>query len=86
MLLLILYIYKYILLQEKHNNTNLTQALKPREVVDELNKYIVGQAEAKKAVAIALRNRWRRHQLSNDIKNEVRLQFVIYIYIYIIYL
>lgn len=46
-------------------------ALKPKEVVDQLNKYIVGQPEAKRAVAIALRNRWRRHQLSDELRNEV---------------
>lgn len=59
-----------------HNNSNigatsLKGALKPREVVEQLNKFIVGQADAKRAVAIALRNRWRRHQLSDDLKNEV---------------
>jgi ATP-dependent HslUV protease ATP-binding subunit HslU len=46
-------------------------ALKPKEVVDQLNKFIVGQPEAKRAVAIALRNRWRRHQLSDELRNEV---------------
>jgi ATP-dependent HslUV protease ATP-binding subunit HslU len=45
--------------------------LKPAEVVEQLNKFIVGQPEAKRAVAIALRNRWRRHQLSEDLRNEV---------------
>ncbi|KAG5190092.1 ATP-dependent protease ATP-binding subunit HslU [Tribonema minus] len=49
----------------------LGAALKPREVVDQLNKYIVGQPEAKRAVAIALRNRWRRHRLPEDLRNEV---------------
>ena len=49
----------------------LLAALKPREVVDQLDKFIVGQADAKRAVAIALRNRWRRHQLSEELKNEV---------------
>ena len=38
-------------------------AMTPREIVHELNKHIVGQDEAKRAVAIALRNRWRRMQL-----------------------
>lgn len=47
------------------------EALKPREVVDQLDKYIIGQLTAKKAVAIALRNRWRRQQLRADLKNEV---------------
>lgn len=46
-------------------------ALKPKEVVDQLNKFIVGQPDAKRAVAIALRNRWRRHQLSDELRNEV---------------
>jgi ATP-dependent HslUV protease ATP-binding subunit HslU len=46
-------------------------ALKPREVVSQLDNYIIGQPNAKKAVAIALRNRWRRHQLRADLKNEV---------------
>jgi len=49
----------------------LSIALKPREVVEQLNKFIVGQPEAKRAVAIALRNRWRRHRLADDLKNEV---------------
>lgn len=43
----------------------------PREIVHELDKYIVGQAEAKRAVAIALRNRWRRAQLDEDLRQEV---------------
>lgn len=49
----------------------LVGALKPKEVVEQLDKFIVGQPEAKRAVAIALRNRWRRHQLTSDLKNEV---------------
>ena len=43
----------------------------PREVVQELDKYIIGQSDAKRAVAIALRNRWRRLQLDEDISNEI---------------
>ena len=43
----------------------------PREIVHELNNYIVGQAEAKRAVAIALRNRWRRMQLDEDLQEEI---------------
>lgn len=49
----------------------LIDALKPKEIVDQLDKYIIGQPEAKRAVAIALRNRWRRHRLSDDLKYEV---------------
>ena len=43
----------------------------PREIVSELDRYIVGQGDAKRAVAIALRNRWRRQQLVGDLKEEV---------------
>ena len=43
----------------------------PRETVSELDKYIIGQDEAKKAVAIALRNRWRRMQLPDRLKEEI---------------
>jgi ATP-dependent protease Clp ATPase subunit len=50
---------------------SLTTALKPKEVVDRLNNFIIGQDEAKRAVAIALRNRWRRHQLGDELRNEV---------------
>ena len=43
----------------------------PREIVSELDRFIVGQSDAKRAVAIALRNRWRRRQLSDDLREEV---------------
>ena len=43
----------------------------PREIVAELDKYIVGQNEAKKSVAIALRNRWRSHKLEADMRDDV---------------
>jgi ATP-dependent HslUV protease ATP-binding subunit HslU len=43
----------------------------PREIVSELDRYIVGQKDAKRAVAIALRNRWRRQQLAEDMREEV---------------
>jgi ATP-dependent HslUV protease ATP-binding subunit HslU len=46
-------------------------ALTPREIVLELDKHIVGQQEAKRAVAIALRNRWRRMQLSDELREEI---------------
>ena len=48
-----------------------TNTFSPREIVGELDRYIVGQNEAKRAVAIALRNRWRRQQLSGDMRQEV---------------
>jgi ATP-dependent HslUV protease ATP-binding subunit HslU len=44
----------------------------PREIVSELDRYIVGQHDAKRAVAIALRNRWRRQQLDEDLREEVQ--------------
>ncbi|MDX5328982.1 MAG: HslU--HslV peptidase ATPase subunit [Marinobacter sp.] len=46
-------------------------AMTPREIVHELNKHIVGQDEAKRAVAIALRNRWRRMQLDSSLRDEI---------------
>lgn len=45
--------------------------LTPRDLVTKLDKYIVGQSDAKRAIAIAIRNRWRRQQLDDDMKNEV---------------
>ena len=45
--------------------------LTPREIVSELDRYIIGQKDAKRAVAVALRNRWRRKQLADDIRDEV---------------
>ena len=48
-----------------------TPAFSPREIVSELDRYIVGQNDAKRAVAIALRNRWRRQQLSEALREEV---------------
>ncbi|MEH6646167.1 ATP-dependent protease ATPase subunit HslU [Sulfitobacter sp.] len=45
--------------------------LTPREIVSELDRYIIGQNDAKRAVAVALRNRWRRKQLADDLRDEV---------------
>ncbi len=50
-----------------NNAKNLT----PSQIVNELDKYIIGQNDAKRAVAIALRNRWRRQQVTEDIKDEI---------------
>ncbi|OSQ50210.1 ATP-dependent protease ATPase subunit HslU [Thalassospira alkalitolerans] len=49
----------------------MTQHFSPREIVSELDRHIIGQKDAKRAVAIALRNRWRRQQLDDDMRNEV---------------
>ena len=46
-------------------------SMTPREIVHELNRHIIGQDDAKRAVAIALRNRWRRMQLSAELRPEV---------------
>lgn len=49
----------------------LIRNMKPRDLMKELDRYIVGQSEAKKAVSVALRNRWRRHQVPVDIREEI---------------
>ncbi len=51
--------------------SEVLEELTPKKVVEYLNKYVIGQEEAKKAVAIALRNRWRRQQLPEDLRDEV---------------
>ncbi len=48
-----------------------TSTFTPREIVSELDRYIIGQNDAKRAVAVALRNRWRRQQLDDDLREEV---------------
>src|ERR1700761_3750671 len=49
----------------------MSASFTPREIVSELDRFIIGQQEAKRAVAIALRNRWRRQQLSPELREEV---------------
>jgi len=56
--------------QEKEE-TSVVSSLSPREIVSELDRYVIGQKAAKRAVAIALRNRWRRQALKNEMKDEV---------------
>ena len=56
---------------KKKIKNSYISSLSPREIVSELDRYIVGQNKAKKAVAIALRNRWRRQALEGDMKDEV---------------
>ena len=54
----------------KADNSKVS-ALSPREIVSELDRYVIGQKEAKKAVAVALRNRWRRQALTDEMRDEV---------------
>ncbi|MBU0663227.1 MAG: ATP-dependent protease ATPase subunit HslU [Proteobacteria bacterium] len=58
---------------------NFIQSLTPREIVVELDKYIVGQADAKRSVAIALRNRWRRRQVESPLREEIAPKNIIMI-------
>ena len=53
------------------DETSLVSSLSPREIVSELDRFVVGQDKAKRAVAIALRNRWRRQALKGEMKDEV---------------
>jgi ATP-dependent HslUV protease ATP-binding subunit HslU len=55
------------------------KVLTPREIVSELDKYIIGQHDAKRSVAIALRNRWRRQQVSPDLRDEIAPKNIIMI-------
>ena len=57
--------------KNKSKETSKVSALSPREIVSELDRYVIGQKDAKKAVAVALRNRWRRQALSDEMKDEV---------------
>ncbi|MEM7676989.1 MAG: HslU--HslV peptidase ATPase subunit, partial [Myxococcota bacterium] len=51
----------------------------PRETVSELDRYIIGQNAAKRAVAIALRNRWRRQRVAGDLRDEISPKNIIMI-------
>ena len=55
----------------KDKNESFISSLSPREIVSELDRFVVGQNKAKRAVAIALRNRWRRQALKDEMKDEV---------------
>ena len=56
---------------KKNQEDTFISSLSPREIVSELDRFVVGQNKAKRAVAIALRNRWRRQALKGDMKDEV---------------
>jgi ATP-dependent HslUV protease ATP-binding subunit HslU len=57
----------------------LKDTLTPRQIVEELDKYVIGQHKAKRAVSIALRNRWRRQRLSDELRDEVMPKNIIMI-------
>ena len=57
--------------KDKDDNKSYISSLSPREIVSELDRYVVGQNKAKRAVAIALRNRWRRQALEGEMRDEV---------------
>jgi len=64
---------------KKKENNYFMHVLKPREIVSELDKYIIGQDAAKRSVAIALRNRWRRQQVPPELKDEIAPKNIIMI-------
>ena len=57
----------------------MMKSLSPREIVAELDKFIIGQGLAKRAVAVALRNRWRRQQVSGELRDEITPKNIIMI-------
>jgi len=61
------------------NKNHFMEVLKPREIVSALDKYIIGQDQAKRSVAIALRNRWRRQQVPKDLRDEIAPKNIIMI-------
>ena len=59
------------LVKGSKSDSGKVSALSPREIVSELDRYVIGQKDAKKAVAVALRNRWRRQALRDEMRDEV---------------
>ena len=57
--------------KNREENNSFISSLSPREIVSELDRYVIGQNNAKRAVAIALRNRWRRQALKGEMKDEI---------------
>jgi ATP-dependent HslUV protease ATP-binding subunit HslU len=66
-------------MEKIRNRNNFMEILTPKEIVAELDKYIIGQAQAKRSVAIALRNRWRRRQVAPELKDEIAPKNIIMI-------
>jgi ATP-dependent HslUV protease ATP-binding subunit HslU len=66
-------------MEKDNNNTTELKVFTPKEIVSELNRYIVGQDKAKRSVAIALRNRWRRQQVPQELRDEIAPKNIIMI-------
>jgi ATP-dependent HslUV protease ATP-binding subunit HslU len=66
-------------MEENETIENPMKVLTPKEITAELDKYIIGQADAKRSVAIALRNRWRRQQVSSSLRDEIAPKNIIMI-------
>jgi ATP-dependent HslUV protease ATP-binding subunit HslU len=66
-------------MRAEQTGNHFMKVLTPREIVSELDKYIIGQDQAKRSVAIALRNRWRRQQVSPDLRDEIAPKNIIMI-------
>ncbi len=66
-------------MQREEQDETIGRVLTPREIVSELDKYIIGQHEAKRSVAIALRNRWRRQQVPPELRDEIAPKNIIMI-------
>src|SRR5437016_12517468 len=65
------------MLDDKHGQR--LESLTPRQIVEELDRYVIGQRDAKRMVAIALRTRWRRQRLPADLRDEVMPKNIIMI-------
>src|SRR5262249_38992387 len=69
--------------QQQHRDrgaaVNAEDTLTPARIVEELDKYVVGQRDAKRAVAVALRNRWRRQHVEGDLRDEIAPKNIIMI-------
>ena len=57
--------------EEDDADAQLERAMRPKEIVEQLDRYIVGQPDAKRAVAVAMRNRWRRQRVSSPLREEI---------------
>ena len=57
--------------QQPTSQTSKLDSMTPRQIVEELDRYVIGQKDAKRMVAIALRSRWRRQQLSQELREEI---------------